>query len=176
MRTEIRRIQQEVGITAIYVTHDQSEAMALSDQIIVMRSGVIEQLGTPQEIYYRPTNEFVAGFIGEANFLRGKMLSHDGENGTMEFEGHRILVNDTKTSDGNECVGVLRPESAHLASEGSLRCKVVLSCFMGAYQNYHVMVGDTLIKLTEYDIRNKPVYSVGDECFLQFAPDAIHIL
>ena len=74
MRTEIRRIQQEVGITAIYVTHDQSEAMALSDQIIIMNKGVVAQMGTPQEIYYHPVNEFVADFIGEANFLRGKMV------------------------------------------------------------------------------------------------------
>ena len=80
MRTEIRRIQQEVGITAIYVTHDQSEAMALSDRIIIMRSGVVEQIGSPQEIYYHPVNEFVADFIGEANFLKGRLeaLSDNG--------------------------------------------------------------------------------------------------
>ncbi len=176
MRTEIRRIQQEVGITAIYVTHDQSEAMALSDQIIVMNRGVIEQMGTPQEIYYRPENEFVAGFIGEANFLRGKMLSHNGETGLFEVEGHRFEVSDAKTPDGADCVGVLRPESAHLSDTGMLRCRVVLSCFMGAYQNYHVMVGNTLVKLTEYDIKNKPIFAVGDECFLGFSMDAVHII
>ena len=71
MRTEIRRIQQEVGITAIYVTHDQSEAMALSDKIIIMNKGFVAQMGTPQEIYYHPVDEFVADFIGEANFLKG---------------------------------------------------------------------------------------------------------
>ena len=176
MRTEIRRIQQEVGITAIYVTHDQSEAMALSDEIIVMRGGKIEQKGTPHEIYYHPQNEFVAGFIGEANFLRGKMLSHSGKNGLFEVEGHRFEVPDEKISDGQSCVGVLRPESAHLAEEGTLSCKVVLSCFMGAYQNYHVMVGDTLVKITEYDVRNRRVYQAGDECFLSFLPEAVHIL
>ena len=71
MRTEIRRIQQEVGITAIYVTHDQSEAMALSDNIIIMNKGVVAQMGSPQDIYYHPNSEFVADFIGEANFLKG---------------------------------------------------------------------------------------------------------
>ena len=71
MRTEIRRIQQATGITAIYVTHDQSEAMALSDSIIIMNKGVVAQIGSPQEIYYHPNSEFVADFIGEANFLRG---------------------------------------------------------------------------------------------------------
>ncbi|MBO7349639.1 MAG: ABC transporter ATP-binding protein, partial [Spirochaetales bacterium] len=79
MRTEIRRIQQEVGITAIYVTHDQSEAMAISDKIIIMNKGVVAQMGTPQEIYYHPVDEFVADFIGEANFLRGPMVGKDGK-------------------------------------------------------------------------------------------------
>ena len=79
MRTEIRNIQQRVGITAVYVTHDQSEAMALSDQIIIMNKGVVSQIGTPQEIYYHPADEFVADFIGEANFLRGRLVQKDGE-------------------------------------------------------------------------------------------------
>ena len=79
MRTEIRRIQQEAGITAIYVTHDQSEAMALSDQIIIMEKGVVAQIGTPQEIYYHPASEFVADFIGEANFLKGKLSGKEGD-------------------------------------------------------------------------------------------------
>ena len=86
MRTEIRRIQQEVGITAIYVTHDQSEAMALSDNIIIMNKGVVAQMGTPQEIYYHPVDEFVADFIGEANFLRGKMTGRDGDSVTLDIE------------------------------------------------------------------------------------------
>ena len=85
MRTEIRRIQQEVGITAIYVTHDQSEAMALSDRIIIMRSGVVEQIGTPQEIYYHPVNEFVADFIGEANFLQGRLEALSDNRAAQRF-------------------------------------------------------------------------------------------
>ena len=86
MRTEIRRIQQEAGITAIYVTHDQSEAMALSDQIIIMEKGVVSQIGTPQEIYYHPANEFVADFIGEANFLRGTLSQKQGDNYLMRMD------------------------------------------------------------------------------------------
>ena len=73
MRNEIRRIQQAAGITAIYVTHDQSEAMALSDNIIIMKKGVIDQVGDPHTVYYHPVDEFVADFIGESNFLRGKL-------------------------------------------------------------------------------------------------------
>src|SRR5574344_1321297 len=75
MRTEIREIQQRVGITAIYVTHDQAEAMAISDRIIVMNKGFISQIGTPEDIYYHPKNEFVADFIGEVNFLEAKITS-----------------------------------------------------------------------------------------------------
>ncbi len=177
MRTEIRRIQQEVGITAIYVTHDQSEAMALSDQIIIMRNGVVEQMGTPEEIYYRPKNEFVADFIGEANFLRGVMTGRDGDYVTLDINGtpSRMLGREGM-ENGQEYTVVLRPESAVLADGDGLPCRVVLSRFMGAYQNYHVMVGDTLVKLTEYDPRNKRVYAVGEECFLSYRPDAVHIL
>ena len=80
MRTEIRRIQQEVGITAIYVTHDQSEAMALSDQIIIMNKGVVAQIGTPQEIYFHPVSEFVADFIGEGAGFGGQ-YRHTGHRG-----------------------------------------------------------------------------------------------
>ena len=74
MRTEIRKIQQKVGITAIYVTHDQSEAMSISDKIIIMSKGKVEQIGTPREIYYHPNSKFVADFIGEANFLDAQVL------------------------------------------------------------------------------------------------------
>ena len=177
MRTEIRRIQQEVGITAIYVTHDQSEAMALSDQIIIMNKGVVAQVGTPQEIYYHPNSEFVADFIGEANFLRGTLTGIDGAHAVMNIEGTELRV---AAADGLE-VGkdytlVLRPEAATLADEGGLPCKVILSCFMGSYQNYHVMVGDTLVKLTENNPKNKRIYAVGEECCLRFDPDAVHIL
>ena len=77
MRNEIRRIQQEAGITAVYVTHDQSEAMALSDNIIIMKKGVVEQMGDPHTVYYRPANEFVADFIGESNFLHGAIVEHE---------------------------------------------------------------------------------------------------
>ncbi len=152
MRTEIRRIQQEVGITAIYVTHDQSEAMALSDNIIIMSNGLVEQMGPPEEIYYHPKNEFVADFIGEANFLDGACLDQPG----------RTIV--------------LRPESGHLADEGGLPVKVVLSTFMGAYQNYHVMLGDKLVRLCDYNPKNKKIYRAGESCSLVFRPEEVHLL
>ena len=177
MRTEIRRIQQEVGITAIYVTHDQSEAMALSDQIIIMNKGVVAQMGTPQEIYYHPVDEFVADFIGEANFLRGRMTGKDGGYITLNVEGNPLRVPaPEKIKADKEYTVVLRPEAATLADEGGLPCRVVLSCFMGSYQNYHVMVGDTLVKLEEHNPKNKRIYQVGENCSLVFDPDSVHVL
>ena len=177
MRTEIRRIQQEAGITAIYVTHDQSEAMALSDQIIIMEKGVVAQIGTPQEIYYHPASEFVADFIGEANFLKGKLSDKNGDCGTVMVEGHAVpVVGVADQADGKDCTLVLRPESAVLADSGILPCEVIVSCFMGSYQNYHVMVGDTLVKITDYNPRNKKVYNVGDTAWVAFDKENVHVL
>ena len=177
MRTEIRRIQQEAGITAIYVTHDQSEAMALSDQIIIMEKGVVAQIGTPQEIYYHPASEFVADFIGEANFLKGKLSDKNGDCGSVTVEGHMVpVVGVSEQPVGKDCTLVLRPESAILADSGVLPCKVIVSCFMGSYQNYHVMVGDTLVKITDYNPRNKKIYEVGDTAWVSFEKENIHVL
>ena len=177
MRTEIRNIQQRVGITAVYVTHDQSEAMALSDQIIIMNKGVVAQIGTPQEIYYHPADEFVADFIGEANFLKGELVSKDGENGELNINGCRISAENVGSfTVGSTCTVVLRPESAVLADEGQLPCKGVMSCFMGSYQNYHVMVGDTLVKITDFNPKHKKIYRVGDTAYVKFDACDIHII
>ena len=173
MRTEIRRIQQEAGITAVYVTHDQSEAMAISDKIIIMDKGVVAQMGTPQEIYYHPINKFVADFIGEANFLEGKVVGDK----QVEIEGNKLNLNDIDNKNtGDDCTLVLRPEAAVLADDGQLPCEVVLSCFMGSYQNYHVKVGDTLVKITDFNPKNKKVYEVGDKAFVKFDVGSIHII
>ena len=177
MRTEIRRIQQEAGITAIYVTHDQSEAMALSDQIIIMEKGVVAQVGTPQEIYYHPANEFVADFIGEANFLRGPLTDKDGDTGVVNVEGSPVkVVGVREIEKGKPCALVLRPESAVLADRGQLPCKVIVSCFMGSYQNYHVMVGSTLVKITDFNPKNKKIYHVGDTAWVAFEKENVHVL
>ena len=177
MRTEIRRIQQEAGITAIYVTHDQSEAMALSDQIIIMEKGVVAQIGTPQEIYYHPASEFVADFIGEANFLRGTLSKKQGDAGVVTVEGTAVeVIGATNMEEGKPCILVLRPESAVLADQGQLPCKVIVSCFMGSYQNYHVMVGGTMMKITDFNPKNKKIYNVGDTAWVAFEKESLHLL
>ena len=174
MRTEIRRIQQEAGITAIYVTHDQSEAMAISDKIIIMDKGVVAQMGTPQEIYYHPNSEFVADFIGEANFLKGKVLD---KNGKVDVYGNEVILKELgDKSVGDECTLVLRPEAAVVADNGQLPCEVTLSCFMGSYQNYHVKVGDSIVKITDFNPKNKKIYEVGDHAFVKFENESIHVI
>jgi iron(III) transport system ATP-binding protein len=172
MRTEIRRIQQKVGITAIYVTHDQSEAMSLSDEIIVMNSGVVEQMGTPQETYYHPKSAFVADFIGEANFLKGKVIAQD----KIEVDGVEIASRTGDMAPGSECKLVLRPEGGSLADEGIIPCEVIYSCFMGSYHNYHVKAADAVVKLEEYNPRNKKVYQVGDKAYIRFDAENVYVL
>ena len=177
MRTEIRRIQQEAGITAVYVTHDQSEAMAISDKIIIMEKGIVAQMGSPQEIYYHPKSEFVADFIGEANFLKGPLKSKNGSDGVVDISGTKVDVKEIKNFGiGDTCTLVLRPESAVLADAGQLPCRVILSCFMGSYQNYHVMVGDNLVKITDFNPKNKKICDVGDKAYVKFDPANVHVL
>lgn len=178
MRTEIRRIQQKAGITAVYVTHDQSEAMSISDKIIIMNAGKIAQMGTPHEIYYHPVSEFVADFIGDANFLKGKLVRHEENVDVIEVNGKEVKVESTgdRLAVGTDTTIVLRPESTVLCDEGVLPCEVIVSTFMGAYQLYHVMVGDTKLIIHEYNPKGKKIYSVGDKAGIYFEPDNAHAL
>ena len=178
MRTEIRRIQQKLGITAIYVTHDQSEAMSISDQIIIMRKGVIAQMGSPKNIYYHPTDEFVADFIGEANFIKGEVKAMQGKDCVVNVEGRDVVVEtDAARAAGEQAEIVLRPEAIQIAAQGMLPCTVELSCFMGSYQNYHVRLTDgTLVKITDNCPINKRVFEVGESVGISFGKDCAHLL
>ncbi len=177
MRTEIRRIQQALGITAIYVTHDQSEAMAISDNIILMKKGVIAQMGSPTEIYYHPNSEFVADFIGECNFLKGPITQVGNGEAYVNIVGVDVPVaTDKAVRIGDEGEIVLRPEAIVIDDKGQLPCKVELSCFMGSYQNYHVRVGDTLVKITDNCPINKKLFNVGDDAYISFDKICAHLL
>ena len=175
MRTEIRRVQQALGITAIYVTHDQSEAMAISDNIILMKSGVIAQMGSPSEIYYHPNSEFVADFIGECNFLPGTVTGREGPDAVVDVYGHPVRVRSDMAANGRTEI-VLRPEAITIADQGQLPCKVELSCFMGSYQNYHVRIGETLVKIADNCPIGRKVFQVGDAAYISFRSECAHLL
>lgn len=113
MRSEIRRIQRELGITVIYVTHDQEEAMAISDRIAVMNMGTVEQVGTPRDIYERPNSEFVASFMGKTNVVPAKVVERNGNTVTVEFESFR-LEGLHYEGDKDDVVLVIRPERIKL--------------------------------------------------------------
>ncbi|NJN84171.1 MAG: ABC transporter ATP-binding protein [Caldilineaceae bacterium] len=117
MRTEIRRIQQELGITSVYVTHDQDEAMALSDQIVVMHNGRIQQVGSAIEIYRQPRNRFVADFIGRANFLPVQVLERTANGWRLDLFGQMVEspgeVGDGQSSN-SQAILMVRPESIRL--------------------------------------------------------------
>ena len=106
MRNVIKRIQRQVGITTVYVTHDQEEALAISDRIAVMHGGVIQQIGTPKHIYQRPANEFVSSFIGLSNFVDA-----ENENGTLDFGcGYRVPMSTLRPDAGRKVCVAVRPE------------------------------------------------------------------
>ena len=178
MRTEIRRIQQQFGITAVYVTHDQSEAMSISDKIIIMNRGRIAQMGTPHEVYYKPADEFVADFIGEANFLKVNVVSVEQDTVTVDCGGIRFPVKkpEKAVAPGEEHTLMLRPEGVRVASSGILPVKIALSCFMGSYQNYHTMLGDTLIKVTDNHPVGRRVFETGEDAWLDFSPVDTHLM
>lgn len=177
MRTEIRKIQQKVGITAIYVTHDQSEAMSISDKIIIMSKGKVEQVGTPREVYYHPTSKFVADFIGEANFLDARVESTDGERALISVGGQKLTVSNYAGKRPGEMASlVIRPEGAALADDGVLDCEVTLSTFMGAYQYYQARVGGAIVQVTDYNPIHKRVFEVGERTKLKFDPEGVYIL
>ena len=118
----------------------------------------------------------MADFIGEANFLRGRMLRHEDGCGIVEIDGTEVRVEDNGVADGADTTIVLRPESTFLAEEGLLPVKVSVSCFMGAYQLYHVMFGDTKLVIHEYNPKNKRIFLQGETAYLNFASENAHCI
>lgn len=177
MRAEIRKIQEKIGITAIYVTHDQSEAMSLSDRIIIMNKGIIEQIGTPKEIYYKPSNEFIADFIGTANFIDAYIESIYENIAQVNIYGKKINIPYTGYKRaGDKCKIVLRPEAIEIKEEGFLKGTVILSAFMGAYQDYVVKVNNFNIKIQDNNPQGKKIFKEGDIVNINFLPSAAHII
>jgi iron(III) transport system ATP-binding protein len=178
MRKEIRKIQQSVGITSIYVTHDQSEAMALSDMIIVMNKGHIEQMGTPAEIYQHPATRFVADFIGNANFLNGTVKNVNDTSMDITMLGHdfTIAAPAEHFTPGEDIDVVIRPEGVLLSDADGIPATVVTSTFMGAVQEYTVNCQGTELNLEAFDPAGRKTYAAGDEVHLIFRPGNLHAI
>ena len=136
MRSAIREVQNQVGITTVYVTHDQEEALAISDRIAVMRAGVIEQIGKPQSIYTRPYNVFVSTFIGHSNLFVGR-IKIKGTTTIVAFQdGYEFPMDNLGVvTDGQDIVISVRPEEFSVQEDG-IQCKVNSRVFLGKYINY----------------------------------------
>ena len=169
MQNELKRIQQALGITFIYVTHDQEEALAMSDTVVVMYKGCIQQIGSPVSIYNEPNNAFVADFIGESNILDGYMR-RDYE---VEFFGHRYQCLDKGFARNEPVDVVIRPEDIDIVPpDGNhLTATVTNVIFKGIFYDTFVDVGDFkwLIQTTDY-------HEIGDEIGISLDPDAIHVM
>lgn len=141
MRNAIKRIQQQIGITTVYVTHDQEEALAVSDRIAVMSGGVIQQIDTPKRIYQRPSNTFVATFIGQSNILDGQVIKNNSEEGIKIFDAFFAMTNLSKNCTNMEDVKVsIRPEEFILSMDNKDGIKGVVksSVFLGINTNYFI--------------------------------------
>jgi iron(III) transport system ATP-binding protein len=176
MRFELKRLQRELGITTVYVTHDQSEALALSHSIAVMNRGRIEQIGAPREIYERPANQFVADFIGSTNFLDGTVSGADGaagfyrvrcELGELKAHAHEAL------QAADKVVLSVRPEDIHLSEsrpqgenvwEGTVDQKV----FLGESADFQVAIGEKRLQSRVHpSLRTR----VGEPIFVRIDPE-----
>jgi iron(III) transport system ATP-binding protein len=175
MRFELKRLQRELGITTVYVTHDQSEALALSHSIAVMNAGRIEQLGSPREVYERPRNQFVADFVGTTNFVKGTVGSADGagfyriasEVGNLKARG----VDSLKT--GEDVVLSIRPEDIELSEarqegENTYEATVDQKVFLGEFVDFQVRIGGRAVQSRAHpSLRTR----VGEPLYVRIDPE-----
>ena len=180
MRTEIRRIQKAVGITAIYVTHDQAEAMSMSDRIVILKDGQIAQAGAPKEVYYRPNSEFSANFIGTANILHGT-VQEVNRDGTVRILVEDVLLDRVPVGErtyrsGEKCTLVIRPEACSVQAKGVFEAEVTLSTFMGAYQLYELELFGSKFSIHENNPKTKRIYKIGERARIELDISDIHII
>ncbi|HEX3010163.1 MAG TPA: polyamine ABC transporter ATP-binding protein [Bacteroidales bacterium] len=171
MQMEIKAMHQKLGITFVYITHDQEEALTLSDTIVVMSDGKIQQIGTPTEIYNEPSNAFVADFIGESNILNGVMI----EDSLVEFAGHKFECVDKGFGQNVPVDVVLRPEDIYIfeMSEKAQFSGQVTSCiFRGVH--YEMMV--TTPEGFEFQIQDYHAFAPGKTVGLRIKPNDIHVM
>jgi len=172
VRAEIRKLQKELGITTVYVTHDQEEALTLSDHIVVFNKGRVFQVGAPKELYERPKNRFVADFIGINNFLEGEVLGSDGRVLSIRTAfGEIRAIPNADLKPGMKCVACIRPENIALEkNENSVRGKVSFAAYLGHTLRYDVDAGQGVtFKVDVRDPWHHQVLPLGADVELGFA-------
>ena len=169
MQVELKKIQQQVGITFVYVTHDQEEALTMSDKIVVMNEGLIQQIGSPIDIYNEPENRFVANFIGESNIVEGHFI----KDYLVEWHGQQFECVDKGFEEGQEVDIVLRPEDLDIVEpgRGKIAGEVVSVIFKGVH--YEIMVRT---ENQDYKIHTTDLTEVGKKVDLDFWPEDIHVM
>jgi iron(III) transport system ATP-binding protein len=180
-REQIRKLQKELGITSLYVTHDQAEAMAISDRIAVMDRGKLQQVGSPYEIYARPANPFVADFIGRANFLPGKVVAASA--GEVELElwnGKQMSVPDPGgLAPGEAVMAVVRPEAVDLVppDQGDLQGRIAFAHYTGSVATYRVeLAGGEVINVEVQSPQEKGFLSEGTVVGIHLHRRSVHLL
>ncbi|MEI7545095.1 MAG: ABC transporter ATP-binding protein, partial [Mycobacteriaceae bacterium] len=186
MQFELKRIQREVGITFVYVTHDQEEALTMSDRIAVMNAGNVEQIGTPHEIYDRPASVFVAGFIGQANLWQGRQTGRANRDYVeVDVLGTTLKSRpgDTTIDAGGQATVMVRPERVRVTMEppagdmAGVRARVADLTFQGPVLRLSLVAADGSAILahvgTEQDL---PLLRPGDEVYVSWSPDASLVL
>ncbi|MGE3492641.1 MAG: ABC transporter ATP-binding protein [Vicinamibacterales bacterium] len=185
MQLELKRIQREVGITFLFVTHDQGEALSMSDRIAVMNAGAVEQVGTPEDIYQRPASLFVAAFIGSANLLAGTAAGRDGDQTIVELRaGPRVRAagGGAPLAVGEPCTVMLRPERLRLAvdppADGQgLPATVIQLIFQGATTRLQLRLGDGTTVVTHVESHAQlPFVQAGLSLWLTWEPGAAYLL
>jgi iron(III) transport system ATP-binding protein len=171
MREQIRALQKRIGITTVYVTHDQEEAMAISDRIAVMERGVVVQDGTAFDLYYRPRTEFVARFIGRTNLLAARVVSA----ADVEVEGLRIALA-TGRPVGDTIQLVVRPEMIDIAPTPSGGTMITQRTFLGEKTDYLVTLGSTTLQVSATDHYRRSPLEAGQPVTVHFHPEGIHVL
>ena len=169
MQQELKKIQQSTGITFVFVTHDQEEALSMSDTIVVLNEGKIQQIGTPIDIYNEPVNAFVADFIGESNIIDGVML----ENYKVSFSGHTFECLDKGFAVNEPVDVVVRPEDVDIVpvEKGMLSGVVTQVTFMGVHNEIIVDIGGF-----KWMIQTTSHVNVDERIGISLVPDAIHIM